>query len=252
VQALIRSADTGRATDHRPIFTPTLLQFVRLATAAALAASLIEAASIVTTHCAHFFKLTTMATDLIMPRPPDQQHATFYPQQFQPYSQPALQQQAPIPAYPPQQPYNPPHISPLSSANASPTSPRSNHGRQNRPLFMPAVLRPTEFPSKAPPQKLKAQADAVAVAENDDDRPMRSSGSFMSLPGLNGLGRLSRRSTGDRAHSMFGNLNLAGFPTPKGAPSQQHWKVSLCHLHPFKPQSKLTSEPFCPSPTLPL
>jgi hypothetical protein len=165
-----------------------------------------------------------MATDLIMPRPPDQQHASFYPQ-LQGYSQPAPLQQTPVPVYPPQQQYNPTQVSPLSSANASPTSPRSYHGRQNRPLFMPAVLRPTEFPSKAPPQKPKAKADAVA--ENDDDRPMRSSGSFMSLPGLNGFGRLSRRSTGDPGNSVFGKWNLDVFPVPRGAPSQQHWKVSF-------------------------
>lgn len=170
-----------------------------------------------------------MATDFIMPRLPDQQQAAFYQPQmptYSPtYSQP--QAQAPLPVYPPQPPQQQcnPQISPLSTSNnASPTSPRSYHGRQMRPLYMPAVLRPTEFPSKAPTQKPKPKPSAE---EDEDDKALRSSGSFISLSGLSALGRLSRRSTGDSGKCVDGNWNLDMFPVPKGSPTMEHWKVRL-------------------------
>ena len=121
--------------------------------------------------------------------------------------------------------YNNPQISPLSTSNnASPTSPKSYHTRQLRPMYMPAVLRPTEYPSRTPPTKTKPENEA----DEDDDAGLRSSGSFISLPGLAalGIGRLNRRSTGDKNTSMRASWNMDLFPEVKGMPSRSHWKVS--------------------------
>ncbi|KAK3379405.1 hypothetical protein B0T24DRAFT_154774 [Lasiosphaeria ovina] len=180
-----------------------------------------------------------MATDFIMPRLPDlQQQPAFLPhyqrqQQLRqpPTSQPAFQQApmrdaiyvppsvVPFHSAPATQ-YTNPQISPLStSGSSSPTSPRPGIARQIRPMYMPAVLRPTEFPSKAPEPQAKPEDEADA-----DDQPLRSSNSFMSLPGLSAFGRLSRRSTGDSGKCVNGDWNLDLFPEPTGPPTRKHWK----------------------------
>ena len=88
-----------------------------------------------------------MATDLIMPRLQDQQQSAFFQAQSQ-QQPPQWQQQQVLPSFPaPQQQSQGSihHISPLStSGSTSPTSPKAYHTRQIRPLYMPAVLRPTE------------------------------------------------------------------------------------------------------------
>lgn len=55
----------------------------------------------------------------------------------------------------------------------------------------------------------------------------RSSGSYISLPGLGpiNIGRLSRRSTGDSGKCLDGGLNLDLFPEVKSQPTRKHWKV---------------------------
>ncbi|KAK0621356.1 hypothetical protein B0T17DRAFT_508711 [Bombardia bombarda] len=153
-----------------------------------------------------------MATDFVMPRLPDHQQHNHYQQQ------PPFQQVSPIPT-----PYSPsttqtPQISPLSTSSNSPTSPKSYITRQIRPLYMPAVLRPTEFPSKA---SSRAKTEDV---EEPAERALRPNSSFISLSGLSALGRLSRRSTGDSGKCMDGNWNLDLFPKPTGGPSRRHWK----------------------------
>ncbi|KAK9416151.1 hypothetical protein SUNI508_09731 [Seiridium unicorne] len=107
-------------------------------------------------------------------------------------------------------------ISPLSTSNnTSPTSPKSYHGRQLRPLYMPAVLRPTDYPSKRTPTK---------KADDQDDDSLKASSSWTSLAGLGALGRLTRRSTGDSGKCMDGELNLDMFPKPTAEPTRKHWK----------------------------
>ena len=155
--------------------------------------------------------------DLVMPRLPDQHTTPFY--------------QGPAPALPPA--YQPhaytPQISPLSTSNsASPTSPKAYHTRQVRPLYMPAVLRPTEFPSKPS----SAKQSPAAEGEEDDDKVLRSSNSFISLAGLSALGRLSRRSTGDSGKCMGGDWNLDLFPKVHSLPKRDHWKVRAVHTSP--------------------
>ncbi|KAK3333178.1 hypothetical protein B0T19DRAFT_118767 [Cercophora scortea] len=154
-----------------------------------------------------------MATDFIMPRMPD------HHQQQQHYQQPLPFAQAPTPTtYTPQ-------ISPLSTS--SPTSPRPSIARQQPRPYMPAVLRPTQFPSKAPPPKPKPEDEAET-----DERALRPNSSFISLGGLGALGLLSRRSTGDSGKCMGDDFNLDLFPKPTGVPTRKHWKPdqasSLC------------------------
>jgi len=107
-----------------------------------------------------------------------------------------------------------PQISPLStSGSTSPTSPKN---RPPRPIYMPAVLRPTEFPSKATPVSPKPEDGADA-----DERTLRSNASFMSMGALS---RLSRRSTDDSGKCVDATWNLDMFPKPTAAPTRAHWK----------------------------
>lgn len=154
-----------------------------------------------------------MATEFIMPRLPDQRQQPHHYQtgHFQPASTATGYQSGTHYTHTPQ-------ISPLStSGNGSPTSPSKNHiTRQIRPLYMPAVLRPTEFPSKAP-ARLKTEED-----DQSEERSLQSNSSFIGLPAL---GRLSRRSTGDSGKCLDSEWNLDLFPKPTGVPTRKHWKV---------------------------
>jgi hypothetical protein len=174
-----------------------------------------------------------MATDFIMPRLPGQQpQQAFYPHQQQQHQQYRPQQSVPFQpppistGLPPSSQFNSP-VSPLSTpGNASSTSTKNYISRQIRPLYVPAVLRPTEFPSKAPPPRSNLQDE-----DETSEESLRHNNSFISLGGLGGLsafGRLNnRRSTADRAKSVDGSWNLDLFPKPTGAPTRKHWKV--CH-----------------------
>ncbi|KAK3313476.1 hypothetical protein B0H66DRAFT_353163 [Apodospora peruviana] len=161
-----------------------------------------------------------MATDFIMPRLPDHQKQQQHYQQQIAFQQPSTASHT---TYTPQ-------ISPLStSGNTSPISPKNYIQRQKRPNYMPAVLRPTEFPSKAPPPRPKA---ATGDGEEEEtaamDRTLRPNTSFISL-GAATIGRLSRRSTGDSGKCVDGggddaDWNLDLFPKPTGTPTRKHWK----------------------------
>ncbi|KAK4156717.1 hypothetical protein C8A00DRAFT_40841 [Chaetomidium leptoderma] len=172
-----------------------------------------------------------MATDFIMPRMPGEQQNLYYSpaqqqrQQFRP-QQRAPFQPSPIPTgYPASTQHNSP-VSPLGTpGSTSPTGSNQNHITDpNRPkLYVPAVLRPTKFPSKEPAIRPKPENDNIAAEEG-----LRPNGSFMSLGGLSAFGRLSRRSTGDSAKCVDdnwnGNWDLDQFPKPTGVPSRKHWK----------------------------
>ncbi|KAI0128931.1 hypothetical protein BJ170DRAFT_352874 [Xylariales sp. AK1849] len=197
-----------------------------------------------------------MATDFIMPRLPDQQmqpqpHAAhFYPHQFQQSQLPQLTSQSQSQSHPQPQPQSPaPHVqqaqiqiqyanvgnsqqvSPLSTSNnASPTSPKSYHGRQVRPLYIPAVLRPTAHPSKKTSTK-------KSDGQEEDSHGLRCTSSFISLTGLGALGRLSRRSTGDSGKCVDGEWNLDMFPKPTAQPTKSHWKPDV--------EATICDEPSC-------
>ncbi|KAK0646628.1 hypothetical protein B0T16DRAFT_391028 [Cercophora newfieldiana] len=160
-----------------------------------------------------------MATEFVMPRAPDhQQQQQANPQLFQQSS--GFTQAIPTHHNNNSNANNQPQISPLSTpGNASPTSPKNYLGRPIRPLYMPAVLRPNEFPSKAPPPRPKPEDDDGA-----EERTLRPNSSFISLGGLSALGRLSRRSTGDSGKCVDDQLNLNSFPKPTGTPTRKHWK----------------------------
>ncbi|KAI1375025.1 FYVE-domain-containing protein [Hypoxylon crocopeplum] len=164
-----------------------------------------------------------MATDFIMPRLPEQPQAHFYPYQQPPPTQ------SQSPTYP-SQGYQSQQISPLSTSNnTSPTSPKPYHRQRLRPLYMPAVLRPTEHPSKKiVGRKTEAQ---------EDESQLSSSNSFISLAGLGALSRLSRRTTGDSENGVDGEWNLDLFPKPTAQPTRQHWKPD--------PESSICDEPSC-------
>jgi hypothetical protein len=162
-----------------------------------------------------------------MPRLPGQQHPGLFQPQQQQWAQLQQHQQPVQPIYtasnhPRTDSTNSRNSPPLiTSGNGSPTSPRAYHSRQIRPLYMPAVLRPTEHPSKAPPPRSSPPAD-----EEDEDRGLKSNSSFISLGSA--LTRLSRRSTGDSGKCVDGNWNnLDMFPQPTALPTRKHWKVCL-------------------------
>jgi hypothetical protein len=152
----------------------------------------------------------TMATDFAMPvqqftASPSQSQYTLYNSQSQP-------------------------ISPINSAtgtpnNASPTSPRTTlpahlpaHTRQLRPpkspLYVPAVLRPTDPPKRVtkpspltPPQSMHNSFDDLENART-----------------------LSRRSTGDSGKLGLGAITEAEFSSEglgkvTDLPTREHWKV---------------------------
>lgn len=89
---------------------------------------------------------------------------------------------------------------------------------------MPAVLRPNEFPAGAHVAKPSPTGEDV----DDDERAVRSSGSFTSLSGILSLSRLSRRSTGDSGKVVDWNWDLAHYAPVNGEPTRRHWKVRVC------------------------
>jgi hypothetical protein len=181
-----------------------------------------------------------MATDFIMPRAPGEHQSPFYANTQQPQSQhqyrprqPALIQPSPIPPpYPTSSQLSSP-ISPFTTpgSSISPTAPKTSVPYK-KPLYVPAVLRPTEFPSKEPPTKPKDEDDDDTASEIS-----RPSTGFMSL---GPFGRLARRSTADTTKSLESSWDLDEFPIPTGPPTRAHWKVCLTHCH--TPRA-----PVCPS-----
>jgi hypothetical protein len=121
-------------------------------------------------------------------------------------------------------------ISPINSAtatpnDASPTSPRAGppahipaHTRQLRPpkspLYVPAVLRPTD-----PPRRVTRQSPLTP--------PQSSNNSFDDLENAR---TLSRRSTGDSGKFGLGAITEAEWSTEglgkvTALPTREHWKV---------------------------
>lgn len=120
-------------------------------------------------------------------------------------------------------------ISPISSSNttpqnSSPTSPRGvlplpSHPQQLRPLksplYVPAVLRPTD-----PPRRAAVKASPITP-------PQSMNSSFDNLQNARPL---SRTSTVDSGKFGLGNIsetgwNLSDFPKVTDSPTRKHWKV---------------------------
>ena len=128
-----------------------------------------------------------------------------------------------------------PQISPLSTEeqncqNAStPASPRSSYqSRHVRPLYIPAVLRPNEFPVKRIATKCKTPdgAGTPDSGSETDYTLRRSSSSFVGMTGLGVLSqRLARRPNGDRDRNLDGDWDLELFPPVTALPTKDHWKV---------------------------
>jgi hypothetical protein len=174
-----------------------------------------------------------MATELIMPTLPDPQQQGAYYHHGRPHHQRSHSYQTPsnnISSTAMSNTSYSAQVSPLSTSNnTSPTSPKSYHARQVRPLYMPAVLRPTEFPSKLPNLSSSKSSTFMDDEDDMDARTLsRSNGSFMSLTGLSVLSqRLSRRSTGVCSKSTSEDCwDLDLFPKVTGFPTRKHWKVS--------------------------
>lgn len=124
-----------------------------------------------------------------MPRLPGQQHQGLFQPQQQQWAQLQRPQEPVQPifttsnhqrAHSNNSQNSPPLI---TSGNGSPTSPRAYYSRQIRPLYMPAVLRPTEHPSKAlhhaPPlqlrKKTKTEVSSRTAASSASAAPLRAS-----------------------------------------------------------------------------
>ncbi|KAI3337094.1 FYVE zinc finger protein [Xylariaceae sp. AK1471] len=168
-----------------------------------------------------------------MPRLVDTQPSHYFQHQLQSH---APAQTQPLDYVPQQiaQGYQSQQVSPLSTSNnGSPTSPKPYHRQRLRPLYMPAVLRPTEHPYK---RGFGNKNEGEAQGQ-DDDRPVSSANSFISLSGLGAWGRLSRRSTGDSGKSMESEWDLDLFPKPTAPPTREHWKPD--------PEATVCDEPSC-------
>lgn len=127
-------------------------------------------------------------------------------------------------------------ISPLNTSNnGSPTatSPMSHHAQRTRPMYMPAVLRPNEYSSKAAQRKSDDEGSSPTPSTNS---------SFLALSGLGALGRITRRQTNDSGKclpddSEDDELNLDAFPKPTAAPTRDHWKLDT--------EATICDEPAC-------
>lgn len=150
-------------------------------------------------------KSRVMATDFAMPV----QQFTTSPSQYTLYNS---------------QQISPTNTTPPTPNNASPTSPRSGlanylpaHTRQLRPpkspLYVPAVLRPTDPPRRMKPSPLT---------------PPQSMHS--SIDDLENATTLTRRSTGDSGKFGLGAItesefNVQGLGKVTALPTRNHWKV---------------------------
>ncbi|KAI0549376.1 FYVE zinc finger protein [Xylaria curta] len=176
-----------------------------------------------------------MAADFIMPRLADAQPSHYFQHQPQPHAYAHAQPTD----YAPQQAaqgYQSRQVSPLSTSNnGSPTSPKPYHRQRLRPLYMPAVLRPNEFPFKRGHGN-KHEGEPQSPGQGDD-RPMSSANSFIGLPNLGSWALLGRRSADDDGKCVESEWNLDLFPKPTAPPTRHHWKPD--------PEATICDEPSC-------
>ncbi|SPO02743.1 related to VPS27 - vacuolar protein sorting-associated protein [Cephalotrichum gorgonifer] len=163
-----------------------------------------------------------MATDLVMPTLNTQQTAHYFPERPQHHRSQSYQPG-------PRQGVSYSGISSLSSSNSSgnsPTSPKpyqTGLGRQTRPLFIPAALRPNEFPSKP--------VHVPKTSLSEDSTPVgsltKSGTGFLGFAG-SAVQRLTRRTTGDSRgldeDDDEDELDVDLFPGVTALPTKRHWK----------------------------
>ncbi|KAJ1335611.1 FYVE zinc finger domain-containing protein [Microdochium nivale] len=175
-----------------------------------------------------------MATDFIMPvlsEPHHHKGPLFQHHEFRQQPQPQQYQQQP-----PGMSSDSQQISPLNtSSNGSPTatSPMSHHAQRTRPMYMPAVLRPNKYSSKAAQPKPDSEGSSPTPSNNS---------SFLALSGLGALSKITRRHTNDSAKCLPDDddddeLNLDAFPRPTAAPTREHWKLDT--------EAAICDEPAC-------
>lgn len=188
-----------------------------------------------------------------MPTLPGDQHSRhFFPRQQRPTHQRNHSYQ--ISVGPQISPINTQSSSP-DSASSNPTSPRSHHARQTRPMYMPAALRPNLFPSKT--SKMPIDDGASTSSTESENTLRRTNSSLINIPGMSVFGnKLARVSTGDSAQSSIdGDFDPEMFPEVKSQPTRKHWKVSkansrmlldlsLRKTHTCAPVSGVSNVPF--------
>ena len=160
-----------------------------------------------------------MAADLIMPTLPGDQEQSRHFLLQRPQHNRAHSYQIPTSS----------QISPLSTStstasNASASSsPNNNNSRQNRPMFMPAVLRPN---SDFAPQPL---VKSSTVSNDGSATTMSRHGPSNSFAGLPGLGVLGGRNPVHRPSKngpeLIAGLDLNLYPQVTAQPTRNHWKV---------------------------
>jgi hypothetical protein len=141
----------------------------------------------------------------------------------------------------------PPTSASGTPANTSPVSPRATwavpphlqlHSRQLRPqkqpMYIPAVLRPTEKPAKSsPPKNTVQQSTAYGSPESLSDGTAAGQPSQQSPEHIRA--QLSRIVTEEWNEENLGPVT--------GAPSRNHWKVRLCPVSTFFFASSASSLP---------
>ena len=124
-----------------------------------------------------------------------------------------------------------PQISPLSTSDQSsqhnastPASPTAYSAHQNRPLYMPAALRPNEFPSRS---ATKPKASSADNSDTESDSTLRRSNTNLRNVTSFGLfGKTpSRPGTSDQAVEFGDHWDMDIFPEITSAPTREHWKV---------------------------
>ncbi|KAE8151728.1 hypothetical protein BDV25DRAFT_152212 [Aspergillus avenaceus] len=127
------------------------------------------------------------------------------------------------------------HVSPVNTANSSPTSPRQQYlplqTRQLRPpkgpLYVPAALRPTERPQKSspptPPRSVHGSLDSLNEVE---EQPSLTRRSTIESAASGGISKLAEDEW--MKHEHLGEVT--------GLPTRDHWKAD-------------SASPNCDSPT---
>jgi hypothetical protein len=193
-----------------------------------------------------------MATELVMPSmPAEQQYAHHVRLPFVARPQHARTRSYQLPSASQISPLsssdgtssNKPNSNPGTGPSTSPVgshSPSSSKARVVKPLYIPAVLRPNEFPTRSARSKPGSPTGEPASSEADPGNTSlrRSSTSLMGMTGFNVLGqRLGRRPDGPGGNGVGNDFDLKMFPSVTALPRRDHWKPD--------PESSICDDPTC-------
>ncbi|KAI2637297.1 FYVE zinc finger protein [Xylaria nigripes] len=175
-----------------------------------------------------------MAAAYIMPRPAEAQVLHYFQQQ--PPSHAYVHTQSPDQtSHQGAQHSQSRQVSPLSTSDGcSPTSTNTSHRQRLRPLYMPAVLLPTEHPYKG---SFGHKSEVGSQGQCQDDGLLSSPSSFVGLSGFGAWNILRRRSTSDTETYIETDWNVDLFPVPTAPPTRHHWKPD--------PEATICDEPAC-------